>query len=103
LASREFNPNAYIVGALQGHVRAAEVTALGANLRHAAQTAHAQFLAPGTHLSAITMGGKNRHLKEWLPGCHRQWAFAMQYSIRTDSRPVKAPRATVTDPDTSSC
>jgi hypothetical protein len=67
LASREFNPNAYIVGALQGHVRAAEVTALGANLRHAAQTAHAQFLAPGTHLSAITMGGKTVILRNGYP------------------------------------
>ena len=52
---------------LANNVRASEVTALGANLRHAALTAHAQFLVPGDHLSAITMGGKIVSLKNGYP------------------------------------
>jgi type II secretory pathway pseudopilin PulG len=43
---------------LANGVRASEVTALGAKLRHAAQTAHAQSLAPGSHLSAVGWAGK---------------------------------------------
>jgi MSHA pilin protein MshA len=52
---------------LANSVRASEVTALGANLRHAALTAHAQFLVPGDHLLAITMGGKTVSLKNGYP------------------------------------
>jgi type II secretory pathway pseudopilin PulG len=52
---------------LANSARAAEVTALGANLRRAAQTAHAQFLAPGAHRSAITMGGKTVTLRNGYP------------------------------------
>jgi MSHA pilin protein MshA len=52
---------------LANSARAVEVTALGANLRHAAQSAHAQFLAPGVHPSAITMGGKTVTLRNGYP------------------------------------
>ena len=52
---------------LANSVRASEVTALGANLRQAALTAHAQFLVPGPQLSAITMRGKTVTLRNGYP------------------------------------
>jgi len=52
---------------LANTVRASEVTALGAKLRQAALTAHAQVLVPGPLLSAITMGGKTVILRNGYP------------------------------------
>jgi MSHA pilin protein MshA len=52
---------------LANSVRASEVTALGANLRQAALTAHAQFLIPGPQPSAITMAGKTVTLRNGYP------------------------------------
>jgi MSHA pilin protein MshA len=52
---------------LANHVRASEVIALGTNLRSAAQAAHAQFLAPGAHLSSITLDGKTVTLRNGYP------------------------------------
>jgi MSHA pilin protein MshA len=52
---------------LANNVRASEVITLGANLRSAAQAAHAQFLAPGAHLSAITLDGKIVTLRNGYP------------------------------------
>jgi MSHA pilin protein MshA len=52
---------------LANNVRASEVAALGANLRSASQAAHAQFLAPGAHLSAITLDGKIVTLRNGYP------------------------------------
>jgi MSHA pilin protein MshA len=48
-------------------VRVSEVTALGSNLRQAALSAHAKFLIPGPHLSAVTMGGKTVNLRNGYP------------------------------------
>jgi MSHA pilin protein MshA len=52
---------------LANNVRASEVIALGANLRSASKAAHAQFLAPGAHLSAITLDGKTVTLRNGYP------------------------------------
>jgi MSHA pilin protein MshA len=52
---------------LANNARASEVIALGANLRSAAQAAHAQFLAPGAHLSTITLDGKTVTLRNGYP------------------------------------
>jgi MSHA pilin protein MshA len=52
---------------LRNGVRASEVTALGAKLRDAAQAAHAQFLAPGSPLLGVTMGGKTVSMKNGYP------------------------------------
>jgi MSHA pilin protein MshA len=115
---------------LANSVRAAEVTALGANLRHAALAAHAQFLAPGTHLSAITMGGKTVTLKNGYPDataggiCNAVFdsdgftasesagsvtfiradaPAGEQCSVTYKAAPEAGGRATITDPDTSGC
>jgi len=52
---------------LANSVRAAEVITLGARLRHAAQSANAQSLVPGSHVSAVTMGGKTVTLRNGYP------------------------------------
>jgi MSHA pilin protein MshA len=52
---------------LRNGVRASEVTALGANLRSAAQAAHTQFLAPGSPFLGVTMGGKTVSMKNGYP------------------------------------
>jgi MSHA pilin protein MshA len=52
---------------LRNGVRASAVTTLGANLRSAAQAAHAQFLAPGSPLLGVTMGGETVSLKNGYP------------------------------------
>jgi MSHA pilin protein MshA len=111
-------------------VRASEVTALGAKLRHAAQAAHAQFLAPGAHLSVITMGGKTVILKNGYPDATangiRNAIFdsdgftacegadsvtfiradapsGKQCSVTYHAAPEASSAATITDPDTSGC
>jgi type II secretory pathway pseudopilin PulG len=115
---------------LANSVRAAEVTALGANLRHAAQTAHAQFLAPGGHLSAITMGGKTVTLRNGYPDataagiCNAVFdsdgftasedagsvtfmradaPSGKQCSVTYKAAPEASSGVTITDPDTSGC
>jgi MSHA pilin protein MshA len=115
---------------LANSVRAAEVTALGANLRHAALAAHAQFLAPGAHLSAITMGGKTVTLRNGYPDatasgiCNAifdsdgftasEGAGSVTFiradapsgelcSVTYKAAPESSSGATVTDPDTSGC
>ena len=46
---------------------ASEVVALSGYLQHAAQTAHAQSLASGSHLSEITIVGRTVNLKNGYP------------------------------------
>jgi MSHA pilin protein MshA len=110
-------------------VRASEVTTLSAKLRHAAQAAHAQSLERGSHLSAITMGGKTVILRNGYPdatangirsaifdsdGFTASEAAGSVTFIRVDAPAAKqcsvtyraAPEAggaTITDPDTSGC
>jgi MSHA pilin protein MshA len=115
---------------LANNVRASEVIALGANLRSAAQAAHAQFLAPGVHLSAITLDGKIVTLRNGYPdatasGIRNAIFYADGFTanegadsvifIRADApsgeqcsvtyRAAADPSraATVTHPDTSGC
>jgi MSHA pilin protein MshA len=52
---------------LGNEARASEVTALGSHLQTAAQTAHARFLASGSHLSAVTIEGRTINLKNGYP------------------------------------
>jgi MSHA pilin protein MshA len=47
--------------------RTSEVIALSAHLQSAAQTAHARFLASGSHLSATTIEGRTINLKNGYP------------------------------------
>jgi type II secretory pathway pseudopilin PulG len=114
---------------LANSARAAEVTALGANLRHAALAAHAQFLAPGTHRSAITMGGKTVTLRNGYPDatvsgiCNAVFVDGFtasegagsvtffradapageQCSVTYKAAPEASGGAIITDPDTSGC
>jgi MSHA pilin protein MshA len=109
--------------------RASAVTALGAHLRSAAQAAHAQFLIPGSPLSAVTMGGKTVTLKNGYPDATangiRNAIFdsdgftasegadsvtfsradapsGKQCSVTYQAAPDSS-GATITDPDTSGC
>jgi type II secretory pathway pseudopilin PulG len=52
---------------LANRARASEVVALGASLRTAAQTAHAQYVASGATLSATIFEGKSVQLKNGYP------------------------------------
>lgn len=52
---------------LANNARASGVVALSANLRQAAQAAHAQFVASGAKLSATTIEGKSIHLENGYP------------------------------------
>jgi MSHA pilin protein MshA len=111
-------------------VRASEVTALGAKLRGAAQTAHAQFLAPGPHLLGVTMGGKTVTLRNGYPDATangiRNAIFdsdgftasegagsvtfiradapsGKQCSVTYQAAPEASSTATIIDPDISGC
>ena len=111
-------------------VRASEVTALGAKLRGAAQTAHAQFLIPGSHLLGVTMGGKTVTLRNGYPDATangiRNAIFdsdgftasedadsvtfiradapsGKQCSVTYQAAPEASSAATITDPDISGC
>ena len=115
---------------LANSVRASEVTALGVKLRHAALTAHAQFLVPGDHLSAVTMGGKTVSLKNGYPDVTANGirhavvdsdGFTVdegadfvtfirgdapsgkQCSVTYQAAPEASSAATITDPDISGC
>ena len=115
---------------LANSVRASEVTALGANLRQAALTAHAQFLVPGPQLSAITMGGKTVTLRNGYPDATangiRKAVFdsdgftvdegadfvifmradapsGPQCSVTYQAAPEASSSATITDPEISGC
>jgi MSHA pilin protein MshA len=115
---------------LANNVRASEVIALGDNLRGAAQAAHARFLAPGAHLSAITLDGKTVTLRNGYPDATasgiRNAIFdsdgfsanegidsvtfsradapsGEQCSVTYQAAPEPSRAATVTDPDTSGC
>jgi MSHA pilin protein MshA len=115
---------------LGSSVRAAEVTALGAKLRSAAQAAHAQFLIPGFHRLGVTMGGKTVSLKNGYPDATangiRNAIFdsdgftasegagsvtfiradapsGKQCSVTYQAAPEARSAATITDPDISGC
>jgi MSHA pilin protein MshA len=115
---------------LSNGVRASKVVTLGAQLRHAAQHAHAQFLSSGAPLSAITMGGKTVSIKNGYPDATangiRNAIFdsdgftasegadsvtfiradapsAKQCSITYHAAPEAGSAATITAPDTSGC
>lgn len=115
---------------LANSVRASEVTALGANLRNAALTAHAQSLTPGAPLSATTIGGKTVTLRNGYPDATvtgiRNAVFdsdgftvnegadsvtftradapsEKQCSVTYQAAPESSGVATITDPDTSGC
>jgi MSHA pilin protein MshA len=111
-------------------VRASQVTALGAKLRSAAQTAHAQFLAPVPHLLGVTMGGKTVTLRNGYPDAtangirnaifdsdgftatedagsvtfiRADAPFGKQCSVTYQAAPEASSAATITDPDISGC
>jgi MSHA pilin protein MshA len=52
---------------LSNDARAAEMVALSANLRHAAEAAHAQYVASGARLSSAMLEGKTVNLKNGYP------------------------------------
>jgi Tfp pilus assembly protein PilE len=57
---------------LANRARAAQVVALGENLRHTAEVAHAQYLASGATLKSARLAGRSLELKNRYPDASRK-------------------------------